>query len=174
MIFKKKRDFKELLASLREYMYNFYPREPELPLEFWTLDDDLYYDYLNYLPVIFATELGDVSKRNLQPLPEAVHILWPIFSLEEGYDLEGFGKLDDADHEEIELAISAFERVGQPGEAKALRAAMAARSASNGDEDAVENAYLEVKREYEDDGERRMAVINYMRENEDLWGAVAD
>jgi len=160
-----------LLEELRTYMYNFFPEKKNegLPLEFWKLDDDFYYEYMNYLPAVFTSKLGRLSNVVLEDLPEAVHILWPIFQLEDGYDTDAWSSLTNAGSEVVELAISGFDRIGISGEANALRAALAALDASPGDTDAAEAAYMSISREYEDDEDRRMAVINYMRENEILW-----
>ncbi|MDR2244933.1 MAG: hypothetical protein LBE15_05960 [Burkholderiales bacterium] len=166
-----------VLKALREYMYNFYPdrrTNNPFPLEFWKLDDDLYYDFLNYLPCVFSMELGGLDTKNLRDLPEALHILWPIFSLEDGYDCDGWTALTNAGVAELPLAISAYRKIGFTKEAQALRAALASCEASPDDTDAAESAYKSVQTEYEDDGDRRMAVISFMRSNEHLWNHYSD
>lgn len=166
-----------VLEALRSYMYNFYPErktQNPFPLEFWKLDDDLFYDYMNYLPVVFSLELGGLSHQALRRLPEAFHILWPIFGLEDGYDCDGWTALTNAGTHELPLVISAYERVGFPAEAEALKAALLSCKSAPEDTDAAEAAYKSVKREFEDDGERRMAVIAYMRKNEHLWDSYLD
>ncbi len=165
------------LEALRTYMYNFYPErktQNPFPLEFWKLDDDLFYDFMNYLPVVFSVELGALTNQTLRRLPEAIHILWPIFSLEEGYDCDGWTALTNAGSHELPLVISAYERVGLPAETAALKAALISCELAPDDTDAAEAAYKSVQREFEEDGDRRMAVILYMRKNEHLWYSYLD
>jgi len=165
------------LEALRTYMYNFYPErktQNPFPLEFWKLDDDLFYDFMNYLPVVFSMELGGLNNQTLFHLPEALHILWPIFSLEDSYDCEGWAALTNAGIDELTLVVSAYERVGLPAEAAALNAALASCQLTPDDTDAAEAAYKSVHREFEEDEARRMAVISYMRKNEHLWDKYLD
>jgi hypothetical protein len=169
---RKLQTTKEALEAIRSYMYNFYPERKEndpFPLEFWKLNDDLFYDYMNYLPCVLSVKFNGMTHEILRQLPEAFHILWPIFGLEEGYDCDGWTALANAGVEELPLAITAYERIGMPGEAKALQAALTSCSLAPDDTDAAEAAYKSVTREYEDDDERRIAVITYMRNNEHLW-----
>lgn len=105
----------------------------------------------------------------LKELPEAISILWPIFSLEDGYDCDGWSALTNAGTEELPLAIAAYRKIGLHGEADALQAALNSCILDEEDTDAAESSYKSVKREFEDDDERRMAVINFMRRNENLW-----
>lgn len=168
---------KTALEALRSYMYNFYPErrtKNPLPLEFWKLDDEFFYDYMNYLPVVFSSELGGLSRQALRHLPEALHILWPIFGLEDAYDCDGWAALANAGSHELPFVIAAYERVGFPAEAAALKAALLACESDPEDTEAAEAAYKSVRREFEEDDDRRMAVIAYMRKNEHLWNSYLD
>ncbi len=129
---------------------------------------------MNYLPVVFALEFNGLTEQALRQLPEAFHILWPIFDLEDGYDCEGWTALTNAGVHGLPRVIAAYEHIGLPAEAAALKAALAACTSAPDDVDAVETAYLSVPREYEDDEDRRLAVITYMRAHEYLWERYPD
>lgn len=124
------------LEALRTYMYHFYPerqtREPS-PLDFWTFDDGLFYDFMNYLPAVFAVQFRGLSEHALRQLPEALQIFGPIFSLEDGYDCDGWTALNNAGEHELPLVIVAYQRIGMSGEAAALTAVL--RACRNGVEE---------------------------------------
>jgi hypothetical protein len=169
---EKSGDFLMILESLREYMYKFYPErrdEDPLPLEFWTLDDDMYYEYMNYLGLKVAIHFADNMSEILTQLPEAMHILYPISLLDDDYEFNGWTALTNAGSEQLPLVIAAYKRIGLTVEAEALSAALKSCLASPDDTEAAESAYKEFDSPYADDELRREAVIEFMRKNEYLW-----
>ena len=76
---------------------------------------------MNHLPVAFALELNGLTPQALNQLPEALHILWPIFDLEDGDDCEGWTALNNAGVHGLPMVIAAYERMGLPAEAAVLK-----------------------------------------------------
>ena len=92
---------------------------------------------MNHLPVAFALELNGLTPQALNQLPEALHILWPIFDLEDGDDCEGWTALNNAGVHGLPMVIAAYERMGLPAEAAVLKAALAACASNPDDTDAA-------------------------------------
>jgi hypothetical protein len=157
------------LRELQAYVHGFYPGRAKtgpIPVEFWTIEDDeLFLEVLSYMPLKFV----EVASTRLQELPTAFQIAYPIFELEDDYQVNGWGALTNAGTERLPQVISAYERIGMKTEAEALRAALRACEAAPDDDEAAETAYRSVDNPYRDDDEKYAALLRFFRANAHLW-----
>jgi hypothetical protein len=159
------------LERLREYMYGFYPERREsdpFPLEFWKIDDDdLFFEFLSYLPLM----MEEAHEEGVAHLPEGFRLAYPVMLLEDDYQFNGWTALSNAGERLLPQAIAAYERMGLPTEAAALRAALAAVRLSPRDDDAAEAAYKSVPNSFADDDARNEALLKFFGENRRLFEA---
>ncbi len=162
------------LNLLQKYMLNLYP-ESTFPLEFWHLEDDEYYEeHLYCLALNLSAKFTHLTAESFSQLPEAIHIAWPIFALEAGYDFSSWTALSNFGvHNELPIIIAAYERIGLSGEAAALQAAYLAVQ-KEPYSDAVEAAYKSVHRELKSDDKRMTEILNFMGKNSYLWYKYSD
>ena len=99
------------LRALRDYMHVFYPeraRTAPIPLDFWSEpDDETFLEILGYLPL----HLTDDALARLDELPDAFRIAYPIFRLEDDYEVNGWTALLNAGEDLLPSAVAAYERV---------------------------------------------------------------
>jgi hypothetical protein len=161
------------LERLREYMYGFYPERRQsdpFPLEFWRIDDeDLFYEFLSYLPLM----MEEAHDEGVDHLPEGFRLAYPIFLLEDDYQFNGWTALTNAGERLLPRAIAAYERIGLPTEAAALRAALGAVRVAPRDAEAAEAAYKSVENSFADEDVRNETLLKFFRENRKLFEGVA-
>jgi hypothetical protein len=159
------------LERLRTYMYGFYPEREKsdpFPLEFWKIeDDDIFFEALSYLPLM----MNEVDDEGLDHLPEGFRLAYPVFWLEDDYQFNGWTALTNAGEELLLLAISAYERIGLPTEAAALRAALEVVRVNGADDEAAGEAYKSVENPFADEDRRWEALRKFFRENAALFEA---
>lgn len=157
------------LRALRDYVHVFYPeraRTAPIPLDFWSEpDDEIFLDILGYLPL----HLADDALACIDQLPEAFRIAYPIFRLEDDYEVNGWTALLNAGEALLPAAVAAYERAGMTSEAQALAAALESVRANPDDERAAEQAYRSVPNRYSDDDMRRRELLRFFRGNPALW-----
>lgn len=162
------------LRALRDYMHVFYPeraRTAPIPLDFWSeSDDEIFLDMLGYLPL----HLTDDALARLDELPEAFRIAYPVFRLEDDYEVNGWTALLNAGEDLLPSAVAAYERAGMTSEAQALAAALESIRANPGDEHAAERAYKSVPNRYSDDDTRLRELLRFFRGNAGLWVGRSD
>jgi hypothetical protein len=163
---------RSVLEALREYLYRHYPErrnDRPLPLEFWTIDDDdLFMEALEYLPLhMGVTDSGHVP--HLDKMPEGFRLAFPIFWLEDDYAFNGWTALTNAGTWLLPSAIAAYERIGMPSEAQALRAALRACEQDPDDTEAAEAAYQSVANPFADEDSRNEALFAFFRTNTHLF-----
>lgn len=158
-----------ILQRLSTYMSGFYPDVP-LPLEFWrTEDDELFMEALSYLPL----KMGEEAERNWEGLPEGFKIAYPIFWLEDDFQVNGWTALSNAGEWLLPWAIAAYQRIGMESESKALAAALAKLRSGALEDDELEAAYKSVPNEYRDDEIKYRALLKFFRENSQLFEGAA-
>ncbi len=159
------------LRALQDYMHSFYPeraRHDPIPLDFWSEpDDETFIEILGYLPL----HLTDDALARLDELPEAFRIAYPIFRLEDDYEVNGWTALLEAGEDLLSAAVAAYERAGMTSEAQALAAALDSIRANPDDEHAAEQAYRSVSNRFSDDDTRRRELLRFFRGNAGLWVA---
>lgn len=161
-----------ILETLREYLYRHYPERRNaqpFPLAFWTIDDDdLFFEALGYLPLhMGVTDSGEVP--HLDEMPEGFRLAFPIFWLEDDYAFNGWTALTNAGTWLLPSTIAAYERIGLPTEAQALRAALRACEQDPHDSDAAEAAYKTVTNPFADEERRSDALLAFFRANACLF-----
>jgi hypothetical protein len=153
------------LLSLQAYMRNFYP-DRAMPLDFWSVaDDELFLETLSYLPL----HISEDAQQRFDELPEAFRIAYPIFWLEDDYQVNGWTALTNAGEGLLERAVGAYRRIGMASEAEALAAALASVRRAPEDEAAAEKAYKSVPNPYAEDTAKYEALLRFFRANPDLW-----
>lgn len=161
------------LNRLRDYMHGFYPdreKSDPFPLEFWKIeDDDLFFEALNYLPLM----MGVVDEKSLDYLPEGFRLAYAVFSIEDDYQVNGWTALTNAGPEFLPYAVVAYERMGLTTEAAALAAALKSVLADRSDTDGAEAAYKSVENPTADDEVRSVALLRFFRANSHLFEAHA-
>jgi hypothetical protein len=158
------------LESLREYMYSFYPERrlaDPFPLAFWTLDDELFEEFLLYLPLQMVISSG--ADPDLAAMPEGFRLAYFAYHLEDDYDFNGWTALTNAGTDRLPGVIQAYERMGLRDEARAVAAALAAIEEDPEDTDAAEEAYQGVDSEFADEDVRRGALFDFFRANTALF-----
>lgn len=159
------------LERLRTYMHGFHPDREKgdpFPLEFWKIDDDdIFFEALSYLPLM----MEEVEEEGLDHLPEGFRLAYPVFWLEDDYQFNGWTALTNAGEELLPLAIAAYERIGLPTEAAALRAALEAVRADAGDDEGAGEAYQSVENPLADEDTRWEALLKFFRTNAGLFEA---
>lgn len=158
-----------VLQRLSTYMAGFYS-DVQFPLEFWRIEDDeLFLEALSYLPL----KMGEEAERDWDKLPEGFKIAYPIFSLEDDYQFNGWTALSNAGEWLLPLAIAAYHRIGMESESKALAAALAALQCGISDDDELEAAYKSVPNEYRDDEAKYRVLLKFFRDNSHLFEVAA-
>ena len=158
------------LEALREYMYSFYPERRDVdpfPLAFWTLDDELFEEFLLYLPLQMA--IVSDADPDLDDMPEGFRLAYYTYHLEDDYDFNGWTALTNAGTDRLPGVIRAYERMGMHDEARAVAAALAAIEEDPEDTDAAEDAYKSVDSEFADEDARRTALFDFFRANTALF-----
>jgi hypothetical protein len=157
------------LERLRTYMHRHYPARKKadpFPLEFWKIeDDDIFFEALGYLPLM----MEEVDDEGLDHLPEGFRLAYPVFWLEDDYQFNSWTALTNAGEDLLLLAIAAYERIGLPTEAAALRAALASVIANPADDEAAGEAYKSVENPYADEDIRWEALLKFFRANQRLF-----
>ncbi len=157
------------LERLRIYMHRFYPEREQtdpLPLEFWKIEDEeIFFEALSYLPLM----MEEVDRDGLDHLPEGFRLAYPVFWLEDDYQFNGWTALTNAGEALLLLAIAAYDRIGIPTEADALRAALQAVRADPDDDEAAGEAYKSVENPFADDDARWGALTRFFRSNSMLF-----
>jgi hypothetical protein len=161
------------LERLRAYMHRHYPEREQadpFPLAFWQIEDDgIFFEALSYLPLMMEEADGE----GINHLPEGFRLAYPVFWLEDDYQVNGWTALTNAGPELLLLAIAAYERIGLPSEAAALRAALASVTANPQDDEAAGDAYKSVANIYADEDTRWEALLKFFRANARLFEAQA-
>lgn len=163
-----------VLLSLQSYMQRMYPDRAEaFPREFWKIeDDDLYLEALGYLPLhMGVTDAGEVP--GLDAMPEGYRLAFPIFWLEDDYQVNGWTALINAGEWLLPSACAAYRRIGLVSEASALEAALASCRANPEDTDAAEAAYLSVENATRDDDRRAEALGAFFLANRHLFAGAS-
>ncbi|MES3025873.1 MAG: hypothetical protein V4857_30200 [Pseudomonadota bacterium] len=157
------------LLKLQEYMHGFYPeraRADPIPLDFWRIDDDgLFFEVLSYMPLHFHA----LAEAHFADLPLGFQLAFPIFSLEDDYDVNGWTALTNAGEAGLPAVIGAYTNIGMHTEAAALSAALRACVQDPLDDEAAEFAYKSVSNDYADDEVRHLALLAYFRANPQVW-----
>ena len=157
------------LRALRDYMYRFYPdriHSDPIPIDFWSIaDDDLFLEILSYMPLHLSAE----AQARLSELPVAFQLAFPIFWLEDDYQVNGWTALTNAGENLLQLAISAYNRVGMHSEAQALGMALESMRQSPDDDDAAERGYKSVSNPYLDEDTKLDELLRFFRNNSQLW-----
>lgn len=153
------------LERLSRYMQNFYP-DREFPVEFWKIEeDDVFLEALGYLPLM----MGEEARAHWERLPEGFRLAFPIFWLEDDYEVNGWTALSNAGEELLPHAIAAYRRIGMNSEAGALSAALSAYRKSALDDEELESAYKSVPNEYADDERKFDTLLSFFRTNSSLF-----
>lgn len=163
-----------VLESLHQYMLKMYRGElasDQLPLEFWRIEDDgLFFEVLSYMPLHMGiTDDGVIP--NLDRMPEAFQLAFPIFWLEDDYQFNGWTALTNAGEWLLPSAIAAYDRMGMSSEARALEAALKSCCEEPDDDEAAEAAYKSVPNVYADEDLKNEALLKFFRSNVNLFEA---
>jgi hypothetical protein len=157
------------LRALQNYMHGFYPERASadpIPLDFWAVeDDDLFFEILSYMPLHISQE----AQGRFGEWPVAFQLAYPIFWLEDDYQVNGWTALTNAGEGLLPLAIDAYNRIGMHSEASALAAALESVRRDAGDDHAAERAYKSVRNPYSEDGPKYDALLRFFRANAHLW-----
>lgn len=158
-----------VLQRLSTYMGGFHP-DVQFPLEFWRIEDDeLFLEALSYLPL----KMHEEAEKHWDELPEGFRLAFPIYWLEDDYEVNGWTALGNAGEWLLPSAIAAYERIGMASEARALAAALAAIRGGALEYDELEAAYKSVPNEYQDDEAKYRVLLQFFRDNSSLFEAVA-
>jgi len=157
------------LRRLQSYVYRFYPeleKSNGIPLDFWSIqDDELFLEILSYMPL----HIDDAARGRCDEWPTAFRLAFPIFRIEDDYEVNGWTALINAGEDMLEAAIAAYRRVGMTEEADALAAALQSIRHDPQNEDAAEKAYKSVRNPYQDDEVKFKVLLRFFRQNEALW-----
>ncbi|APV48614.1 hypothetical protein BWI17_02290 [Betaproteobacteria bacterium GR16-43] len=137
---KLPKDLQAALEKLRDYMHNFHPDldRGAFPVEFWrNPDDDLYWETLLYFPLFVPEE----TRAALDSLPMGFRIAFPVFWLEDDYQVNGDTALTNAGEWLLPSAIWAFTEIGMQSEVRALHAALESVRRNPEDDEAAGAAY---------------------------------
>jgi hypothetical protein len=161
-----------ILEALRSYLQKLNSDELQdksLPLEFWKIDDDdLFFEALSYLPLHMPlTNAGEVT--GWQHMPEGFKLAFPIFWLEDDYQVNGWTALTNAGEWLLPQAIAAYDRIGMTSEARALAAALQSCSEHPTDDEAAEAAYKSINNPYADEELKFAALLKFFRANSQLF-----
>jgi len=157
------------LRALQDYMHRFYPERADsdpIPMDFWSVDDDeLFLEILSYMPLHISEE----AQARFPEWPIAFQLAYPIFWLEDDYEVNGWTALTNAGEHLLQRAVDAYERIGMQSEAQALAKALASVRKAPADEGAAERAYKSVLNPYADDEVKFNKLLRFFRENPGLW-----
>ena len=154
------------LGALRDYMLGFYP-DQTIPLAFWLIEDDeLLFETLGYFPLI----TGETVAAHWDEVPEGFRLAYPVFALEDDYQINGWDALSNADEELLTRAMQAYDRIGMPTEAQALRAVLAARR-DGSDDAALEAVYKSVPNPFIDEDRKNHALLAFFCSHRHLFDA---
>lgn len=154
------------LGALRDYMLGFYP-DRTIPLAFWLIEDDeLLIETFSYLPLM----IGEAAAARWDDLPEGFRLAYPVFALEDDYEVNGWGALSNACEELLARAAYAYDRIGMPSEAQALRVVLASARAG-GEDAALEAAYKSVANRFIDEDQKYKALLDFFRNHRHLFDA---
>jgi len=157
------------LRTLQDYMHRFYPERVDtdpIPLDFWSVEDDeLFLEILSYMPLHISEE----AQARFAEWPVAFQLAYPIFWLEDDYEVNGRTALTNAGEHLLQRAVDAYERIGMRSEAQALAKALASVRKAPADEEAAERAYKSVPNPYADDEAKFAELLLFFRENPRLW-----
>lgn len=162
------------LRALQDYMHGFYPdrvhRDP-IPIDFWSVaDDELFLEILSYMPLHISEE----AQGRFTELPAAFQLAFPIFWIENDYQVNGWTALTNAGENLLQLAVDAYDRIGMHSEAQALAKALASVRQAPADEAAAERAYKSVPNPYADDEAKFNELLRFFRSNPRLWQATSE
>lgn len=174
MTHESKEAVRPVLESLHHYMLKMYRGEltsDQLPLEFWRIEDDgLFLEMLSYMPLHMGIT-DDGAILNFDGLPEAFRLAFPIFWLEDDYQVNGWTALTNAGEWLLPSAVAAYDRIGMSSEARALEAALKSCCEDPEDAEAAEAAYKSVPNVYADEDVKYEALIKFFRANANLFEA---
>jgi hypothetical protein len=157
------------LRQLRSYVYRFYPeleKSNGIPLDFWSLEDDeLFLEILSYMPLHISEE----AQGQFEDWPTAFRLAFPIFWIEDDYEVNGWTALINAGEDMLDAAITAYRRIGMTEEADALAAALESIRHDPQNEDAAEQAFKSVRNPYTDEEKKFRTLVKFFRDNETLW-----
>ena len=157
------------LRALQDYMHRFYPdragNDP-IPIDFWSVDDDeLFLEILSYMPLHISEE----AQGRFAEWPVAFQLAYPIFWLEDDYEVNGWTALTNAGEGLLQRAMDAYERIGMHSEAQALAKALVSVRKAPADEEAAKRAYKSVPNPYADDEAKFEELLRFFRSNPQLW-----
>ncbi|MFO1251825.1 MAG: hypothetical protein U1E77_12035 [Inhella sp.] len=117
----------------------------EIPLAFWQIqDEDLLFDALQYLPCNVFTRGGrsgqGLDEAEIAALPQGWGLLIAVFHLEDEFANEGWDGIANLGEGELLDVIAAYEQLGLPQRAQALRRVLAVYRQGRTDEDALSQA----------------------------------
>ena len=157
------------LRALQDYMHRFYPdraHSDPIPIDFWSIaDDELFLEILSYMPL----HIGEEAQASFAEWPVAFQLAFPIFWLEDDYEVNGWTALTNAGEELLQRAMDAYARIGMHAEAQALGKALVSVRQAPEDEEAAERAYKSVPNPYADDEAKFNELLRFFRGNSGLW-----
>jgi len=138
------------IDDLYDYCQDYFkddPRNGLLRRDFWKIQSEsLFYEVLCFMPLHIHEELIEEDTT-----PIGYKLAYPILHLEDDYNFNGWGAIENASQEMLDRAIKAYAYIGMAEESRALERVVSIYNEQGYDEESMIQAYRSEPNPYIDD-----------------------